>query len=204
MVPHSQTDLPTDSRALVEDYLREFYGRIIYSHKTHEKCADILLSRLSRIKLFQIILSSMTTVGFVTVIISANPDWAIIGMAISALLLALNLYTRDRDLSDLAQKHRQVAVELWLYREQCLTLITDLRIGKESVENITKRRDTILEKLYSVYSGAPDTTPAAYKRAQKAIQQQEEMSFSDEEIDALLPGELKKAYFNQKREGEES
>jgi hypothetical protein len=48
---HSQTDDSPDSRAILEGQLRECFGRVVYSHKAHEKCADILLSRLDRIKL---------------------------------------------------------------------------------------------------------------------------------------------------------
>jgi len=46
--------------------------------------------------------------------------------------------------------------------------------------------------LHVVYSGAPSTTFAAYTKAQEALQQQEDMTFSDAEIDAFLPKELKK------------
>ena len=51
--------------------MRDCYGRVVYSHKTHEKCADILLSRLSTIKLWQIILSSITTAGFIAALFPA-------------------------------------------------------------------------------------------------------------------------------------
>lgn len=48
--PHNQYDL-------LESQLRENYGKIVYSHKTHEKCADILTRRNNRIKNAQIILA---------------------------------------------------------------------------------------------------------------------------------------------------
>jgi len=59
MEHHSQTDDTSDSRNFLEGQLRECYGRVVYSHKTHEKCADILLERLSAIKLWQIILGGV-------------------------------------------------------------------------------------------------------------------------------------------------
>ncbi|WP_411911948.1 hypothetical protein [Aeromonas caviae] len=40
-----------DSRRVLEGQLRECFGRVVYSHKTHKNCSDILLSRLSTIKL---------------------------------------------------------------------------------------------------------------------------------------------------------
>ena len=61
-----------DSRDLIESQMRECYGRVVYSHKTHEKCVDILLKRLGRIKLSQIVLSSMTTAGFISMIFGAG------------------------------------------------------------------------------------------------------------------------------------
>ena len=192
MARPSRTDQAADSRDLVEGQVRDCYGRVVYSHKTHEKCADILLSRLSTIKLWQIVLSSITTAGFIAAIFGAGAIGAVIGVVVSTTLLVLNAYTKNYDLGELAQKHRQAAADLWLIREKYLALITDLRVGKESLEKITMRRDELLEDLHGVYSAAPSTTYQAYKKAQEALQQYEEMTFSDGEIDALLPRELRR------------
>lgn len=192
MAPHSQTDSSVDPRALLEAQVRECYGRVVYSHKTHEKCGDILLSRLSAIKLWQIILSSITTAGFLAAFFGAGQVGATIGVVMSTALLVLSAYTKNYDLGALAQKHRQAAADLWLIREKYLALITDLRIGKESLEKVSARRDALLEDLHGAYTGAPSTTFAAYRKAQKALQEQQEMTFSDEEIDAFLPKELRK------------
>lgn len=87
MEPHSQTNDTPDSRAILESQLRECFGRVVYSHKTHEKCADIPLSRLSRIKLWQIILSAVTTGGFVAAVFGAGDIGALIGIVISTAML---------------------------------------------------------------------------------------------------------------------
>ena len=164
----------------------------MYSHKTHEKCADILLSRLSRIKLWQILFSALTTGGFIAVVLGAGKAGALTGGTVSTALLALNAYTKNYDLGELSQKHRQAGVDLWIIREKYLSLITDLRMGKRPIETLQKDRDNLLEELHSVYSGAPSTTYKAYKKAQEALKRLEDMTFSDEEIDAFLPKELKK------------
>lgn len=182
-----------DSRDLIEGQVRECYGRVVYSHKTHEKCADILLSHLSKIKLWQIVLSSITTVGFIATFFGSGRVGAFIGACISATLLTLNAYTKNYDLGELAQKHRRAAADLWLIREKYLALLTDLRVGEESLVKSTNRRDVLLDDLHGVYSGAPSTTNQAYKKAQEALQQYEEMTFSDSEIDALLPRVLRKS-----------
>lgn len=114
------------------------------------------------------------------------------GIFVSTALLALNAYTKNYDLGELSQKHRQAGADLWIIREKYLSLITDLRMGEKPIETLQIERDELLEELHSVYTGAPSTTYQAYKKAQEALKKFEEMTFTDEEINAFLPKELKK------------
>lgn len=180
------------TKTILEGQLRECFGRVVYSHKTHEKCADILLARLARIKLSQIILSALTTAGFIAAVFGAGTIGAIIGTILSTVLLALNAYTKNYDLGSLAQKHKQTANELWLIREKYLSLITDLLIGDKPVETLQKTRDVLLAELNKAYSSAPPTTGDAYAKAQEALKTKEDLTFSEEEIDKFLPNELKR------------
>jgi len=164
----------------------------VYSHKTHEKCADILLSRLSRIKLWQIILSAITTAGFIAAVFGAGKLGAAVGILVSTALLVLNAYAKSYDLGELAQKHKQVANDLWLVREKYLSLLVDLRMKEKPLESLQKQRDELVEQLHTVYGGAPNTTFHAYKKAQEALKKFEDMTFSDAEIDVFLPEELKR------------
>lgn len=150
------------------------------------------LTRLSRIKLSQIILSALTTGGFIAAVFGAGEIGALAGILVSTALLVLNSYTKDYDLGELSQKHRQAGADLWIIREKYLALITDLRMGEKPIEALQKERDDLLERLHAVYSGAPSTTNKAYKKAQEALKQLEDMTFSDTEIDAFLPKGLKK------------
>jgi hypothetical protein len=193
MEQHSQTNDTPESRRILEGQLRECYGRVVYSHKTHEKCSDLLLSRLSTIKLWQIILSALTTGGFLATFFGAGNIGTGIGVVVSTLLLVLNAYTKNYDLGELAQKHKQAANEIWLIRESYLSLLTDLAMGEKSIEQLQSERDSLLENLHSVYSGSPSTTFTAYKKAQDALKTKEDLTFSDEEIDAFLPKELKRS-----------
>ena len=193
MEQHSQTNDTPETRKILEGQLRECYGRVVYSHKTHEKCSDILLTRLSNIKLWQIILSALTTGGFISTFFGAGEIGTGIGVVVSTLLLVLNAYTKNYDLGELAQKHKQAANEIWLIREKYLSLLTDLSMGEKPIEQLQSERDTLLENLHSVYSGSPSTTFQAYKKAQEALKTKEDMTFSDEEIDAFLPNELKRS-----------
>ena len=191
MAPNSRVD-ESDDLKIFEGQIRESYGRVVYSHKTHEKCADILLKRHAHIKIWQIVLSAITTAGFVAAIVTDEQWAAYIGAFISTVLLALNAYTKDHDLGEIAQKHRQAGADLWLIRERYISLLTDIHCSEDNLLDLSKRRDELLVDLHSVYSGAPSTMPKAYVSAQKALQKLEDLTFSDDEIDAFLPSELKR------------
>ncbi|WOA32660.1 SLATT domain-containing protein [Alloalcanivorax xenomutans] len=177
---------------LLEAQIRECYGRVTYSHKTHEKCADMLLRRNGRIKIIQISLSAAITGGVISTFVDSGHWAAGISVAMSTILLALNSYTKDYDLGEIAQKHRYAGSELWIIREKYLSLLTDLHVGDLSVAEIRRRRDEIMDDLHSAYEGAPSTNFKAYRKAQRALKNMEDMTFSDDEIDVFLPDELKR------------
>ncbi|HIE0411643.1 TPA: SLATT domain-containing protein [Pseudomonas aeruginosa] len=188
----------TDNEKILEGQLRECYGRVVYSHKTHEKCADILFERHKQIKLCQIILSALVTGGLIAALFdfSALAKYkkcgTFVAVVLSTVLLVLNSYTKDYDLGEIAQKHRQAGADLWIIREKYLSLLTDLRLAVASLDEIRSQRDQLAEDLHAVYTGAPSTNYKAYIEAQKALKELEDMTFSDEEIDAFLPRELKR------------
>lgn len=192
MEPHSRTDDNPSSRLVLESQLRESYGRVVYSHKTHEKCADILLNRRHTIKLIQIVLSALTTAGFVSIVFGYERIGVIAGGIISTTLLAINSYTKNYDLGELAQKHKQSASDLWMVREQYLSLLVDVAMGEKPIESLQKERDKLLKELYGAYAGAPSTTYEAYRKAQKALQTLGDMSFTEDELDGLLPVHLRR------------
>ena len=76
-------------------------------------------------------------------------------------------------------------------RETPISLV-DIAMKERPLEVLQEHRDVLSEQLHTVYNGAPSTTFKAYKKAQKALQTQEDMTFSEAEIDAFLPNELKR------------
>jgi len=91
-----------------------------------------------------------------------------------------------------AGQHKQAANDIWLIREQYLSLLTDLAAQTKASEEIQAERDRLVIALHGVYAGSPSTTSAAYSKAQEALKHNEEMTFSDAEIDAFLPKELRR------------
>lgn len=72
-----------------------------------------------------------------------------------------------------------------------LSLLTDLRQGGVADELLRERRDELQATLARIYQTAPRTTSRAYASAQAGLQQNEELTFSEAEIDQLLPSALR-------------
>lgn len=177
---------------ILESQIRECFGRVVYSHKTQEKCADIVLRLHKKLKLSLIILSAVVTTSLLIKLFGDN-QWALmVGVILSTILFGLNTYMKDYDLGEISQKHTNAANELWDIRESYLSLLTDIRANQLSVNQIINQRDALQKRLYNIYSGSPRTNFKAYKEASKALKVNEELTFSDKEIDAFLPKELRK------------
>ena len=171
--------------------IRESFGRVVYSHKTHEKEAERFNSSAIRTKWINIILTSLTSGTLITTIITNQTLLAYISAALATITLAFIIFQLSFTPEEKAEKHRQTAKELWLLREKYANLIADIVSGIIDSATITLKRDELLEKLCIIYKFAPNTSPKAYQMARKALKINEELTFSDEEIDQFLPDELK-------------
>lgn len=177
---------------LLESQIREIYGRVVYTHKTHEKCADILKKRSNYFKYSEIILSAITTTTILGVIFGEGRIFEIVAALTSTSTLALTLYTKEFDLLSIAERHKSTALEILEIREDLLSLLVDIRIGNKNIENLQSRRDKLLQNLNNAYKGAPQTINEAYQTASKALKENEEFTFSDDEIDKFLPESLRR------------
>jgi hypothetical protein len=179
-----------DYRYKLETQIREAYGRIVYSQTTHEKNIQRLIKTENLIKIWQIILSTIIAGGFIGVIISDESVSKYIGTIASFLLILLNTYSKNFNLSESSQSHHNTAIQLWDIREDYKSLLTDFSTMND--EDIRNTRNKIKERTYSVYKLALKTDNKSYKEAQKALKEQEEQTFSDEEIDQFLPPILRR------------
>ena len=189
-----QNSLPdkTGQMEILESQIRECFGRVVYSHKTQEKCADIVLKLHKQLKLLLIIISAIMTTSLL-IKLFGDQEWALmLGVILSTMLFGLNTYIKDYDLGEISQKHTNAANELWDIRETYLSLLTDIKVSQLSINQITTQRDELQKRLFNIYSGSPRTNYKAYIEASKALKINEELTFSDKEIDVFLPKELRR------------
>lgn len=176
--------------------MRESYGRCAYTHKTHEKMAERLHTRHKAGKWANIVLSSLITGGAVGVIFAADSGYeqyaGYATAALSILSLVFNAYLKDLDPGALAQQHREAASDIWNVRESYLSLLTDISDQSLELEALRKRRDSLQASLRKIYHSAPHTDGKAYGKAQDSLKNKEDLTFSDSELDLLLPTSLRR------------
>lgn len=190
------TDDDGDKYELLLAQVRELYGRAVYTHKTHEKQADICYRRYVRQRWWLVGLTAISSGTFIASLVGlelseqrASLVTSFIAVLVSGVTLASQNFKHGED----TQKHRDVAARVWNLREAYLSLIVDLQSDSCSLEQSRKRRDQLQAQTFEIYGDAPRTTPKAYEAAQDALQNKEDLTFSDQEIDALLPTKLRKA-----------
>jgi hypothetical protein len=170
--------------------IRESFGRVVYSHKTHEKAREIASKMASRVKWANIILTTLTSTTLLGTVITDQRWLLYLSSVFSALVLAFVIFQLSFDPAKEAERHRNTANELWYVREQYIHLLTDVKTGATH-DDIVKHRDELMEALKTIYKFAPDTDSKAYKQAQEALQMNEDMTFTNEEINRFLPDSLR-------------
>lgn len=183
----------TEERKRLLSQVSELFGRVVYSHKTHEKQIDIFISHEKIWKWAQIISTVLTSTSYVTTLFSTagfSKAGATVSIVLSIISFAISMrffvFNVDKDIDS----HKTAAIELWDIRESYLSLIVDLRNENINIEEIKKKRDLLQDKTKNVYSKEPRTTSKAYKQARDALKINEELTFSKEELNVFLPKEL--------------
>lgn len=171
--------------------IRESFGRLVYTHKTHEKQIEILTSNLTILRWSEVVLISLTAGGAISVLLGTGYWFQLVTAVLASLATAVTIYQMSFDPEHRIQDHRKAARRLWYVREKYINLLADLTDNVVEENEGRRRRDELVKEVQDIYLDAPDTSSKAYLTAQTALKLKEEMTFSDDEIDKFLPAPLR-------------
>jgi hypothetical protein len=167
--------------------IRSTYGRVAYTHKTHEKDAEIRSANARRLRVANVAVFGIAAVAAVIapLLQSGVAAWVaavstVIGFVFSALQLSF-------DPAAEAAAHRMAAKSYLSIRNELAKLIADCRSTASVTPALRGRRDDLGERMRIADDLAPQTSQRAYAVAQDAIKNGDELTFSEEELNALLP-----------------
>lgn len=177
----------------LESQLREAFGRVVYTQTCHDKIVKRYLTYDENIKIGQIVLSALTTGSFLMIILGEEGA-AFGGAILSTVLLIINTLSKNFKFVEMSKEHQVAADKLWKIREEYVSLLTDFELL--DVSEVMKKRDELQDRTYQVYSNSPRTDAKSYKQSQKALKTEEEQTFSDDEIDVMLPNSIRRSNRN--------
>lgn len=183
-----------DADGILLAQIRETYGKVLYSHKIHEKQSDLCFRKHRQQRGWLVVLTAVSSGTFLASVVGlfiTQQHAALVTSFIALLVTALNLGAKTFKYGEESQRHREVAARLWDVRESYLSLITDMMTGVLTASDARPRRDELQELAREIYSDAPRTTPKAYALAQAALKDNEELTFSEAELDAFVPEHLR-------------
>jgi hypothetical protein len=176
---------------------RELYGRLVWSHKVHEKDRERASIQVAVTKWVNVFLSFLTAIFAVYSVVSDaeslrnlfSPTW--ITVFFSAGITAFTVWQLSFDPSRFEADHRQTAKRLLVCRDKMLFIIHKLMGTTEPIANVEHMLEGVSNEICLTYEFAPDTSTAGYNAASKALKSDEEMTLSSIEIDSLLPESLR-------------
>ncbi|WP_422391051.1 SLATT domain-containing protein [Arthrobacter sp. N1] len=174
--------------------VREAFGRVAYSHKTHEKQADICFTKHRWQQGVLIALTAISSGTFLVAVVSpiaSTTVTSLVTSTIAVLVTWVTLGSKTFRFHEEAEAHRDIASRLWDVRESFVSLIADLMSATIADSDARMRRDELQETTREVYLSSPRTTAKAYDRAKKGLKDNEELTFSSRELDLLLPEKLR-------------
>lgn len=172
------------------DQIEDAYAKVVYTYTVQHKQAEIISKRNSCIKILQIVLSAVTSCGLLAVLLGACGSLNKLNAVLSTVTFALSYYLSIANLDVQELNHLATANSLWVIREMYVSLLTDFEVLP--IEEVTKRRDELMEAVAKIYDAAPKTSGDAYEKAQKVLKENEEQYFTREEKNKLVPERLRK------------
>jgi thymidylate synthase ThyX len=133
----------------------------------------------------------ITTGNTIKGLVSDSATAEVLALVFSSLAVILTVYGLSRNRERQIEQHRNAAHSLWLLRERYMHLIGDLRAGFLTAAEGRAQRDALTRASAHVYASALDTDVRAYKAAQRALKENEELTLSEKEIDCMLPPSLR-------------
>lgn len=181
----------TDARAKILGVAREFYGRVAYTHKTHEKDRELWSCKVRREKWTNVITVGLTTISAVFGAVFSNRWLFVVTSILGAFGTAFVIYQLSFNACKTESDHRITAKKLQDLRDRYLMLIMKAMASEASLSELQSGLQTLQTQTSIVYENAPDTSAEAYSMAGIGLKDGEELTFTDQEIDRLLPADLR-------------
>ena len=174
------------------DHLRLSFGGTIHAYKAHLAIAERLTRRLWQIRIIEFLLLAGASGAALASAYRGQARFAILAAVLSGAALTMFAAYVAINLDARINAHRWCASRLWLMREKYRALLSEMRDGMLSPEDVRERRDQLFNEMQALDEHAPLIDLPTYQSARQALATSAEAALTDEEIDRFLPQSLRK------------
>lgn len=176
--------------------IRQSFASTEFTHKVQEVAAENRDKKVFWIKMTNILL-----VAIVLILLSAqafvdHPFLLFIGIGITIAEIVFLIVQLTFNFNEQKVLHKSSALKYLELRDKYKNLITDVMNESITTEEIIKQRDKLQNEYRIICDFAPQTDRNEYTEAQKRLNklgviENEDFTWSDEEIDRFLPEALR-------------
>lgn len=171
--------------------IRQTFGRVAVTHKTHEKDAERKARQALMLTWANLIVITVTLgatlVGFITHGTLAQ----IIAIASAVVAFGFGCIQLSFQPQKEASDHRSSAKALLNIRDEYCSLIAAQNDGTITTGELLQTKTVLSARLAEMFANAPQTSSRAYKKAEEVLGKREGLTFTAAEIDRMLPAELR-------------
>lgn len=182
-----------DSTKVLYREILERYSKVIWTHEIHHCQARIQLKQNKNRNLLLTSLSVLVSAAAITNIFKWLPEGIILPL-LAVLSLTLTFFTvryKADNLGKLASENRQYAAVIHNLRNRYAGLLSEIKAGVLSKEEIVSRRESLENEENIIYSGiVPVTSSEAVTMADKALKKDQIATTTDEEIATIVSPNL--------------
>lgn len=182
------------NRDLRQEVIKKLYNSIVWTHKIHEKQAEIYYSNYKKLFWLELGLSIITSFGVLSLIQELFPEYQriilIVSGIASVLVTAVTIVGEGKNFNKQAIIHKEFAVKFLKVRDSLFHLLFDFEANDKHIDYIRFEFEKINSLAHALYEVAPQTTPKALELAKIALISENESSYSEEEANRFLPGAL--------------
>lgn len=173
--------------------IQERYVKVLWTHKIQLCQAHLHLKKNKKRNTVLTALSVVVSAATIGNILKWLPDVVMIPfLAISALTLTyFTIKYKTDNLGKAAAENEHFAATMHNIRNRYASLLSEIKAGLLTNNQIVDRRDLLEREENLIYSGiVPATTPKAVKEAKKALVDNQDSTTTDEEINLLVSKNL--------------
>lgn len=192
MPERSRYHLETANITSFEGRFRQLYWRIIWTHKIHEKQADIYSAERKWIDVTAMMLTAISGCGILAANWLSSPPFNVIPIVVAAVAIFLDMKSHVTDYGAMVAEQRMSAERFLSLREEALDLISAAHDGALNADEASTALASFELAYEQACNDSPRTTPEAVTQAEKALADGDGVA-TDEKIDRYLPENLRRS-----------